>query len=92
MTLLLHDIAQTPNISNKRVKNLLSLYIKEKFMTTSLLQNARDKAKIDIFDLPHLNVQYATGLRAEMEDQGHNVLLIEKNSRHVHLMLERIVP
>ena len=59
-------------------------------MTSSLLQNARDKAKIDLFGLPHFNVQHATGLRAEMEAQGHNVLLIEQNTRHVHLMLERM--
>ena len=91
MTLLLHDIAQTLDISNKLKKNTLSLNIKEKFLTNSLLQNAREKAKIDIFGLPHVNVQYATGLHAEMEAKGHKVLHIEQNARHVHLMLERIV-
>ena len=91
MTLLLHDFSQTPNIPNKQMKKMLSLNIKGKLLTNSLLQNAREKAKIDIFGLPHLNVQYATGLHAEMEAQGHNVLLIEKNARHVHPMLERIV-
>jgi len=73
------------------MSNRLSLYIKEKFLSNSLLQNAREKAKLEIFGLPHVNVQYATGLRAEMEAQGHNVLLIEQYARHVHLMLERIV-
>ena len=60
-------------------------------MTNSLLRNAREKAKIQNFGLPHVNVQYATGLRAEMEAQGHNVLLIEQDAWHVCLMLERIV-
>ena len=70
---------------------MLSLYIKGKFLTNSLLQNARENAKIQNFGLPHVNVQYATGLLAEMEAQGHNVLLIEQDAWHVHLMLERIV-
>ena len=49
------------------------------------------KAKLEIFGLTHVNVQNATGLRAEMEAQGHNVLLIEQDAFFVHLMLERIV-
>jgi hypothetical protein len=91
VTLLLHDFAQTPNIPNKEMKKMLSIYIKGKFLTNSLLQNARENAKIQIFGLPHVNVQYATALCAEMEAQGHNVLLIEKDAWHVCLMLERIV-
>ncbi len=48
-------------------------------------------AKRQIFGLPHVNVQYATGLKTEMEAQGHNVLLIERDARYVRLMLERVV-
>jgi hypothetical protein len=47
--------------------------------------------KIDLFGLPHFNVQYVTALRGQMEAEGHNVLLIEQDARHVHLMLERTV-
>ena len=91
MTLLLHDFAVTPNIPNKQMKSLLSLYIKAKFLTKSVLQNAREMAKQEIFGLPHVNVQYATGLKTAMEAQGHDVLLIESDSRYVRLMLERVV-
>ena len=69
----------------------MSLYIKVKFLTRIVLQNAREQAKRTIFGLPHVNVQYATGLHAEMEAQGHNVLLIEHDSQYVCLMLERVV-
>ena len=89
--LLLNEIGQTPNISNKHMKNVLSLYIKDKFLTNSLLPNAKNKAKIDLFGRPHINAQYATALRDQMEAEGHNVLLVEQDAMHVHMMLERIV-
>ena len=60
-------------------------------MTNSLLQNAKKQAKIELFGLPHINVQYATALRDQMEAEGHKVLLIEKDAMHVHMMLEQIV-
>ncbi len=50
-----------------------------------------EMAKREIIGLPHVNVQYATGLKTEMEAQGHNVLLIERDARYVRLMLERVV-
>ena len=34
-------IADTPNISNREMRNLLTDYIRPKFLTASLLQNAR---------------------------------------------------
>jgi hypothetical protein len=77
VTLLLHEIGQTPNISNKHMKNVLSLYIKDKFLTNSYLQNVKNKAKIDLFGLPHINVQYTTALRDKMEAEGQNVLIVE---------------
>ena len=51
----------------------------------------KNKAKIDLFGLPHINVQYATALRDQMEAEGHKVLFIEQDDMHVHMMLERIV-
>ena len=62
-----------------------------KFLTNSLLQNEKKKAKIDLFGLTHINVQYATALRAQMEAEGHNVLLIDQDAMLVHIMLEQIV-
>ncbi len=88
VSLLLHDFSLTPNIPNKQMKSMLSLYIKVKFLTKSVLQNAREMAKREIFGLPHVNVQYANGMCADMEAQGHNVLLIEQDARYVRLMLE----
>jgi hypothetical protein len=91
VSLLLHDFALTPNIPNKRMKSMLSLYLKLKFSTKSVLQNAREVAKREKFGLPQVNVQYATRLKTEMDAQGHNVLLIERDASYVRPMLERVV-
>ncbi len=43
--LLLNDIAEEPNMSNAEMKHVVSGYVKEKFITSSLLQNARTMAR-----------------------------------------------
>ncbi len=43
--LLLNKIAEKPNMSNGEMKHVVSAYVKEKFITSSLLQNARTIAK-----------------------------------------------
>ncbi len=39
--LLLSEIAEKPNMSNAEMKHVVIAYVKEKFITSSLLQNAR---------------------------------------------------
>ena len=52
----------------------------------------KNKAKIDLFGLPHINLQYDTALCDQMEAEGHNVLLVEQDAMHVvYMMLEWIV-
>jgi hypothetical protein len=47
--LLLNEIAEKPNMSNAEMKHVVSAYVKEKFITSSLLQNARTMARDKIF-------------------------------------------
>ena len=47
--LLLNEIAEKPNMSNADMKHVVSAYVKEKFITSSLLQNARTMARDEIF-------------------------------------------
>jgi hypothetical protein len=49
-------IAKTPNLSNREMKNFLADYIKDKFLTPSLLQNARTYARTEVFGDPAINV------------------------------------
>jgi hypothetical protein len=54
--LLLNEIAEKPNMSNADMKHVVSAYVKEKFITSSLLQNARTIARGEIFGDPATNV------------------------------------
>jgi hypothetical protein len=75
------------------MKSILSHFIKDKFLSKSLLQlqNDRSKAKLDLFGDPHHNVKYATALCDEMESQGHSVLLLQRDRSYIYQLLERTV-
>jgi hypothetical protein len=55
-------IALMPNISNREVTNLIANHVKEKFITSNLLQNARTFTREKKFKDPSKNVLFATAL------------------------------
>jgi hypothetical protein len=85
------EIAQMPNMSNKEMKNLLAVYVKEKFMTSSLMQNAQSFARDEIFGDPLQNVMFSNALVDKIEEGGHNVVMALKDRLEVMTMLERVV-
>jgi hypothetical protein len=78
-------------MSNREMKNLLAGYVKEKFMTISLIQNARSFARDEIFGDPLQNVMFANGLVDKIEEGGHDVVMVLKERLEVMKMLERVV-
>ena len=84
-------ISKAPNLSNREMKNILSDYIKVKFQSTSLLQNARTFARTEIFGDPANNVLFLNGLVEKMKGGGHHVLAVIKERSEVMKMLERVV-
>ncbi len=54
--LLLNEIGGKPNMSNAEMKHVVSAYVKDKFITSSLLQNARTMARDEIFGDPATNI------------------------------------
>ncbi len=54
--LLLNEIAEKPNMSNAEMKHVVFAYVKEKFITSSLLQNTRTMARDNIFGDPATNI------------------------------------
>jgi hypothetical protein len=46
-------------MSNAEMKHVVSTYVKEKFITNSLLQNARTMARDEIFGDPVTNIFFA---------------------------------
>ena len=90
-TLILQEISVTPNITNKHMKHILSLYVKEKFLTVNILQSARSQARFHLFGDPTQNVQYVNALHDEMVGQGHNVNIVQHTAMHVIMMLEKMM-
>jgi hypothetical protein len=89
--LLLNEIAGKPNISNAEMKHVVSAYVKEKFITSSLLQNARTMARDEIFCDPATNVFFANGLVDKMKECGVDVKVLMKDQQQVLWMLEPVV-
>ena len=84
-------IADTPNMSNREMRNVLTEYMRPKFLTSSLLQNARKMSRDEIFGDPSRNVLYIKGLVEKMEEAGHDVHLVVKDHIEVMKMLERVI-
>ncbi len=52
--LLLSKIAEKPNMSNAEMNHAVSAYVKEKFITSSMLQNARTMARDESLEIQQL--------------------------------------
>jgi hypothetical protein len=65
--------------------------VKEKFITSSLLQNARTMASDEIFGDPATNVFFANGLVEKMKECGVDVKVLMKDWQQVLWMLEHVV-
>jgi hypothetical protein len=62
VSLLLNEIAEKANMSNVEKKHVVSAYVKEKLITSSLLQNERTMARDEILGDPATNLFFANGL------------------------------
>jgi hypothetical protein len=89
--LLLKEITEKPNMSNAEIKHLVSAYVKDKFITNGLLQNARTMARDEIFGDPATNVLFTNGLVQKMKELSVDVKVIVEDQQEVLRMLERVV-
>jgi hypothetical protein len=89
--LLLNEIAEKQNLSNVDMKHVVSAYVKEKFITSSLLQNARTMARDEIFGDLATNVFFANGLFAKINESDVDVKVTMKDWEQVARMLECVV-
>ncbi len=78
-------------MSNAEMKNVVSPYVKEKFIASSLLQNARTMARDEIFGDPATNVVFANGLVKKMKECSIDVKVLMKDRQQVLWMLEHVV-
>ncbi len=78
-------------MSNAGMKHVVSVYVKEKFITISLLQNAWTMARDEIFGDPATNVFFVNCLVKKMKECGVGVKVLMKDWQQVLWMLERVV-
>ncbi len=78
-------------MSNTEMKHVVSAYVKKKFTTSSLLQNARIMARDEIFGDPATNVFFANGLVKKMKECCVDVKVLMKDWQQVLRMLECVV-
>ena len=65
--LILLIIVDTSTIPNKNLRQALSAYGKEHSLTNLILQEARTKAKAQLFGIAKDNVKYAEGMKSELK-------------------------
>jgi hypothetical protein len=75
----------------QEMKNLLAVYVKEEFMTSSLIQNAWSFACDEIFGDPLQNVMVSNALVDKIEEGGHDVIMVLRDWLEVMKMLEHVV-
>ncbi len=78
-------------MSNAEMKHVVSAHLKEKFITSSHLQNARTMAGDEIFGDPATKVFFASGLVKKMKECGVDVKVLMQDWQQVLRMLERVV-
>ena len=78
-------------MSNAEMNHFGFAYVKEKFITSSLLQNARTKARDEIFGDLATNIFFANGLVEKMKECGIDVKVLMKDWQQILGMLERVV-
>ena len=71
--IILNAVAANPGIPYRFLRELLSSYARAYALTDSILQEARDLAKKQLFGHAKHNVLYAKGVFAELEGLGHHV-------------------
>ena len=78
-------------MSNVDIRNVISNYIKARFITSAILQNARTMARDQVFGEPAHNVFFAYALFAKMKECGHDVEVVIKDWYEIMRMLERVI-
>ena len=84
-------LAEKPNISNKALALLLSPYVVDKFLTTSLLNQTKKYLRRHLFGDPEKNITYLPQLVHELQKAGHDYEIITKSNAYVLQKLEEMI-
>ena len=89
--LIKNVIAVKPNSSNADLRHILRSYCRKYALTRGLLQKARDKARLEIFGNPLINVAYFKALTQELEIRGNHVKIVTASRKDAVNRLQMVV-
>jgi hypothetical protein len=89
--LLLSVIIDTHAISNKNLKQFLSVYGKDHALSDSILQEARSEGKAQLLGKADENVQYSEGMKTYLKRSGHTVELNYTSRKETHYNVEHLM-
>ena len=81
--IILNAVAADPGIPYRFLLELLSSYARSYALTDSILQEAHDLAKKQLFGHAEQNIQYAKGVLAELQGLGHYVKILYGNWKEI---------
>ncbi len=92
ITIIKDAVADNPGISYQFIQEMMKPYAKEYILTDSIVQDARDMAKLQqLFGLAEENVQYARGVMDQVRGLGHKVEMIFQDQRETLQLVSRVV-
>ena len=77
VVLIIKDaVADNPGITYQSIQEIMKSYAKEYTLTDSIVQDARDQAKLELFGSAEENVRYVRGVMDHVRRLGHEVEMI----------------
>ena len=69
-------VSDNPGVTYQSIREIMKPYAKEYTLTDSVVQDARDRAKLELFGSAEENVRYARGVMDHVRQLGHEVEMI----------------
>ncbi len=76
VTIIKDPVADNPGISYQSIREMMKPYAEEYTLTDSIVQDARNMAKLQLFGSAEENVQYGRGVMDQVRGLGHKAEMI----------------
>ena len=84
-------VSDNPGISYQLIREIMKPYAKDYTLSDSVIQDARDIAKLLLFGSPEENVLYAQCVVEQLQGMGHKVELIVQDRRSTLQLVNSVV-
>jgi hypothetical protein len=91
VTIIKDAVADNPGISYQSIQEMMKPYAKKYTLTDSIVQDARDMAKLQLLGLAEENVQYAQVVMDQVRGLGHKVDMIFQDQRETLQLVSSVM-